>query len=265
MSSNTRKTGSPVDYPKARSAKAARETLTGVAAEYVETAGRTAGITVRIVMATRDALRLGVLIDGRTEDTDRPGTITKGAYVNLFAYTDPSTNEVRKPGASMVSFWITMAQACGLGVVPGDALWKVLAGSAKAAQRSIVREGIEKASSKGDIVAALTAAGLDPVTGRRTTDSPSTPRGVDGTGGDPAGDQGTGGEVVLTPTEVAAKAVDMLRAACKSPTIQAEEWHHIRTTLHQWIAQENRRRGEGATRKASKTSAAPALAPTGTE
>jgi hypothetical protein len=235
----TQQKNETVDYPQA---KAALSDARKAWVRYGKTGERT---TVTVVTAVLAAIQSGYLRDGR--EKDRPeGTITKGALADQFSKGSPY-----KVTASLVTYWQTMAHAMRVGCQPGSPLWGVLTGSRHVAQKGDVSKAAPGWQTEGDIVATIKAAGLNPETGEKVgTTSPSNPRGVDGK--DTTGrDAHESDETPVAPMDAAKAAIKALGIALKSPTIQGDEYDTLRGMLTRMIAAEDRRRGLGATRKAT--------------
>lgn len=254
MMSSEQKTQT-VDYPTASTVEGALALAKTVGRAYASGEKRDAASkdkrTGRAVMAVVSALETGLLVDGQPKP--RPeSAMAKGDYGRLYGLNS----------GSEVSYWITLAVAVQrVGMVPGDALWAVLAGGPKLGKRSEVAKAIRSAKNTGDILAAIKAAGFDPVTGAKaTTDTPGSPRGRDGKGADGAD---SGEQTPVKPIDAAMAALDTLETALRQPTVQGPEYDRIRARMVKILAAEDKRRGvapkatpatvASKARKASKT------------
>lgn len=199
--------------------------------------------TAVAVQVTGEALKTGLLSDARGKD--RPDyAISKQAFAAYFDVT-----------SSQVTFWGDLAHVVSLGMTPGDALWKVLAGHNPKAKAKGVPTLLRKARSLSDVTKALRACGIDPDTGKSLGTDPSQgPRGVDGTGGNEGGREAT---PEVTPLQQARDALKVLVKALGSPTIQGDEWTELRAEMQRIVTAQDRKRGIGTkrTRKATATKA----------
>lgn len=194
-------------------------------------------LLVQCVEATREALHVRLLVDGR--EKDRPEqSMTGKAYAGFFGLSS----------GSEVSFWSTLAKALDSGVSVGDDTWMRLATrqGPMLAKRTEVRKVIDGGGSIADIEATMDAVKAKSTAGRAARPASEKSAGESADAGiTPSAD----------PVADAHLALQGLDAALKRITNDADgyaAWDKIRHTLQALARREN------TLRKAHKPSEAAA-------
>lgn len=196
-----------------------------------------ASLTVECVNATRQALHVGYLADGRKS---KDSTALTGAEFG-------ATHFGLSTGA-LVTFWTTLAIAQDRGVVVGSVQWQDLCGR-KLAKRSEVSKAVR------DPKATLSSIGKAV---KATTSKPPKPR------AGKAQDEGTEDrETAVSPLDSAKAHLAGLASDLKSPAVGPDEYDIVRRILVGLLAGEDKRRAWGVESPATTRPAAPAAPSSG--
>lgn len=258
MTKNTK----AVDYalPASLTVRDAEREWKAAARSYVAGLKGDESRTVSAILATRTALKAGLIVAGSVQGKNLPdGAISRTKFAAQFcapvATPDGKAERGSQVTTTLVTFWERAAHCVDLGIVPGHPLWAIIVGR-KAGRRNSdpvkVGDRIMAAKTIKAVETALQADGWDLKTGVRKT-GPKAAKAAKQTDEAVTTDAPEADKPVA-PFDSAKAAVAALDVAAKSLT--DEEWEAIGRSLAKVVRREGTLRREKVAKAADAAKAA---------